>query len=345
MRAPPLSLQRPLWHLRGQGSEDAELAYALRPRSSPFAASAKVSSFAGALTLPKGAGLHAVAADLHRAPLAGAVPGAVVKGPLASIVGTDLQPAPYPLVRGPHHCGKDTTKGRGHTGRFRPEHQAAILIETDPETHAPGYAVELPEIGRFDLFTIVGQEQGAYPFSQCEHTLQVFLVRDRLIIEQVHARKPAEQGVGALEFVCAFFYVPGVHEPADQLQVAWCLVSLRNHHIFSTYCRYPTLRPLAFSFSALRGRARLILRDPPQLQDPSPKTYPPLPARSSPPAAHLPREASVLRLLEQLFAVMAQYLESGRVVVHLRPFSLSVRAVIPLLLTTVNNTLVTVTSQ
>jgi hypothetical protein len=153
---------------------------------------------------------------------------------LASIVGTDLQPAPYPLVRGPHHRGQDTTKGRGHAGRFRPERRASILIETDPETHAPGYAVELPEVCQFDLFTIVGQEQGAYPFSQCERTLQVFLIRDCLIIEQAHAQKPAEQGLGALEFVCAFFYVPGVHESADQLQVAWRLVSLRNRHIFST---------------------------------------------------------------------------------------------------------------
>src|SRR5215218_2999543 len=67
-------------------------------------------SFGGALALAKGAGLHAVAADLHRAPLARAVPGAVVEGPLASIVGTDLQPAPYPLVRGPHHGGQDMTK-------------------------------------------------------------------------------------------------------------------------------------------------------------------------------------------------------------------------------------------
>src|SRR5829696_6882071 len=303
------------------------------------------SSFSRALTLTEGAGLHAVAADLHRAPLAGAVPGAVVKGPLACIVGTDLQPAPYTLVRGPHHGGQDTTKGRGHTGRFRPEHQAAILIETDPETHAPGYAVELPEIGRFKPFTIVGQEQGTYPFSQCERALQVFLIRDCLIIEQVHARKPAEQGLRAVEFVCALFYVPGVHEPADQLQVAWRFVSLRNRHIFSTYCRYPTLRPLAFSFSALRSRARLVLRDPPQLQDPSPQTYPPLPARSSPPAAGLPREADILRLLKQLFAVLAQYLESGQVVVHLRPFSLSMEAVAPPLLTTIYDTLVMVTSQ
>src|ERR671921_764002 len=70
--------------------------------------------FVGALTLAKGAGLHAVPADLHRAPPAGAVLGAVVKGPLASIVGTDLQPAPYPIVLGPRHGAEDATKRCGY---------------------------------------------------------------------------------------------------------------------------------------------------------------------------------------------------------------------------------------
>src|SRR5918994_7490553 len=70
--------------------------------------------------------------------------------------------------------------------------------------------------------------------------------------------------------------------------------------IFSPTPRCETLRPLAFGFSTLRRRARLVLRDPPQLQDPSPQVYLPLPARSTPPAAGLPREAGVLRLLEQL---------------------------------------------
>src|SRR5215208_6798341 len=237
------------------------------------------------------------------------------------------------------------TKGRGHTGRCRSERRDGVLVETDPETHAPSYAVKLPEVGWFDPFTVVGQEQGAYPFSQRERALEVFLIHDRLLIDEAHARKPAEQGLRAVELVCAFFYVPGVHEPADQLQLARRFVSLRNRHIFSTCCRYATLRPLAFSFSALRGLARLVLRDPPQLQDPAPQTYPPLPARSSPPAAGLPREAGILRLLKQLFAVLAQYLESGQVVVHLRPFSLSMEAVAPPLLTAIYDTLVMVTSQ
>jgi predicted SpoU family rRNA methylase len=42
--------------------------------------------------------------------------------------------------------------------------------------------------------------------------------------------------------------------------------------------------------------------------------------------------------------VMAQYLESGQVVVHLRLFSLAMEAVASSLLTTKNDTLVTVTS-
>src|SRR5829696_2890417 len=65
----------------------------------------------------------------------------------------------------------------------------------------------------------------------------------------------------------------------------------------------------------------------------------------SPPAARLPGEACVLRLLAQLFAVMAQYLESGQVVMHLRPFSLSMETVASPVLTTINDTPVIVTSQ
>src|SRR5215216_575743 len=134
-------------------------------------------SFTRGLTLPKGSSLHAVSADLHRAPLAGAVLGVVVKGPLASIVGTDLQSAPCPLVCCPHHGGKDATKGRGHTRRFGLKYCPAVVIETDRKTHAPGCTVKLADADHFDFFTTIGQEQVAYPFSQCERTFQVFLIR------------------------------------------------------------------------------------------------------------------------------------------------------------------------
>ena len=106
--------------------------------------------------MPKGACLHAVPANLHRAPFAGAVLGPIVKGPLASIIGTGLQPAPYPFVRGPHHGGKDAAKGRRYTRRFWRERRDAVLIETDPKTHALDDTVEFADAGRCDRFTIVG---------------------------------------------------------------------------------------------------------------------------------------------------------------------------------------------
>src|SRR5215210_9329027 len=226
--------------------------------------------FVGALTLPEGPSLHAIPADLHRAPPAGAVPGAVVKGPLASFVGTDFQPAPDPLLLRPHYGAEDATKRCGCSGRFGLEHGASVLIEADPQTHAPDRTVELAKVGRFEHFTVVGEEQGAYPLSQRERALEVPLIHASIIIEQLHAGKPAEHGVGAVEFVGSLFDVPGVHEPANQLKVAGRFVSLHNAHISSPTTVGTTAGERhydcqAFGFSALRGCARLVLRDPSQL--------------------------------------------------------------------------------
>src|SRR5215204_2239662 len=101
----------------------------------------------------------------------------------------------------------------------------------------------------------------------------------------------------------------------------------------------------ALGLSALRDGVRPVLRDLSQLQDPSPQAYPPLAASYPSPAAGLSREAGALRLLEQLFAVQAQYLQLGRAVVHLPPLSISTRAATLPLLTTVNYTLVMITGQ
>ena len=106
--------------------------------------------------MPKGARLHAVSANLHRAPFAGVVLGPIVKGPLASIIGTGLQLPPCPLVRGSHHGGKDAAKGRGYAGRFWRECWEAVLTETDPKTHALDDMVEFADAGRCELFAVVG---------------------------------------------------------------------------------------------------------------------------------------------------------------------------------------------
>src|SRR5215217_9753250 len=117
----------------------------------------------------------------------------IVKGPLASIVGTDLQSAPCPLVCGLHHRSQDATKSCGHTRRFGLKCCPAVVIESDCKTHAYGSTVKLADVDRFDFFTIVGLEQGAYPFSQCERTFQVLLIRgSHILVQQLHAGKPAE---------------------------------------------------------------------------------------------------------------------------------------------------------
>jgi hypothetical protein len=47
------------------------------------------------------------------------VPGAVVKGPLVSIVGTEIQSAPNPLVRGCERMGpRDNLGSREHANRI-----------------------------------------------------------------------------------------------------------------------------------------------------------------------------------------------------------------------------------
>ena len=72
------------------------------------------------------------------------------------------------------------------------------------------------------------------------------------------------------------------------------------------------------SFALLRSWPRLVLLYPLRPRDPSPQAYPPHPASSLSPAADLLRESGVLRLLKQVLAVLAPYLELSNVV-HLLP--------------------------
>src|SRR3712207_9129437 len=79
------------------------------------------------------------------------------------------------------------------------------------------------------------------------------------------------------------------------------------------------------SLPPLRSWPRLVLLYPLRPRDPSPQPYPPHPASSLSPAADLLRESGVLRLLKQVLAALAPYLEPSNVV-HLLPL-LTLRAV------------------
>ncbi len=97
---------------------------------------------------PVGAGLLAVAAELHRAPAAGAVLRVVVEGPLA--VATDLQPRPGP-VEHRRQCHLPSP-GRAHPSRR--ERRRSRVVRPRPMFAPPGRRPDRLGCGSADVVDV-----------------------------------------------------------------------------------------------------------------------------------------------------------------------------------------------
>jgi hypothetical protein len=89
-----------------------------------------------------GARLHGVATALHRAPVAGAVLGVVVEGPLAPVVAAGLQARPGALLHRAVDDRQQPGEGLLHAGRVGLEAGPAVHGEAHPQAGVARRPVE-----------------------------------------------------------------------------------------------------------------------------------------------------------------------------------------------------------
>src|SRR5262252_4443269 len=170
--------------------------------------------------MAEAAGLHAVAADLHRAPGARAVARLVVEGDAAVLVAAGLQALPVVGRRELRHRRDDAAECPAGSVVLGSEDGAAA-VETDTEVRLPTRLLErLRSGGGVDLDAVVCKEQLPDRLPDGVGVLDLLPGRLDQIVHESLLREPHRELVRRRYLIDARFEIERVDEVSDEIQLA-----------------------------------------------------------------------------------------------------------------------------